>query len=158
MVCGHISVASPCRYQVWAKDTIKDFNTTSLFFPLMKKVIFLLSGSFCLYNQCSLETPINESFPPFLHTPCCLPQSPRVLVFLFVRTWLGVWSQKWYRWRVSGRSVQKSPGALSSQRWKMFWIPSLSSNLKIDCAVTWLSSVSAQRGAVSTLPVLRFSF
>lgn len=38
---------------------------------------FLLSGNSCLFNQCSLEIPINESFSPFLLMPCCVPQSPQ---------------------------------------------------------------------------------
>lgn len=38
---------------------------------------FLLSGNSRLFNQCSLEIPINGSFSPFLLMPCCVPQSPQ---------------------------------------------------------------------------------
>lgn len=135
----------------------KGFNPTFLFISLMKRVVFLLPGNFCLFKQCFLVPPINDTFPPFLHMLCCLHDLPKVLVFLFVSICVGVWSQTWCGWRAKRTSVLEIRGAFSSQRWKMFWTPSLPLNPKM-VRVTWLCSVSAQHRAVTTLPVLRFSF
>lgn len=136
----------------------------------MKKVIFLFSVHFCLFCQCSLETPITASFSPFLHMPCCLSQSLQDSCVSLGQPL--PWSMSidmWCGWRASWKSVQENQGALSSKGWKMLWAPSLPLNLKIDCVyhLTFLCECSARSGIYSSsftffilkiqLPSLKYS-
>lgn len=141
-----------CGDSMWIPGLSKRLNTAFLFFPLMKKVVFLLSGNFCLFNRCSLEMPVNEFFSPFLHMTCCLPQSSQGS---------GVSLSPHLPWSVIIDMVRvKGESKISTGKSGSPFLPKMGNVLdwRLTVWVTWLSSVSAQHGAVSTLPVLLFSF
>lgn len=86
---------------------------------------------------------------------------PKVLIFLLVSSCLDVVVTQPSGWSAQRRGVRESPGALSSQRWKMFWASPRNIMIDSSCLIllcfTLLSSVSAQHGAGSTIPALPFS-